>query len=257
MSKGTKQKYKQYTINTLEDACVVLKTLIIPVIIDLEKFKQYSSEAEELLVKCKLGKDIPAELYDPIHDKILYQQRELLRFMADHQASSFSYIAVRKMLLNKKFLSKELDTKSKETLNELNDIRNWSFHNPQSMLVAELEVAHKSIPSQLKNMISIQPQLNPVVINKVKTYSKEFLESFIYHNKLREKQFEMILAEMKRDYQEMFDALPDRGLLITDQGLSFKVQYIENELWNVDTDKAGAKVSEVSMQIQKGKYNGS
>ena len=46
MSKGKKQQYKQFAINTLEDGCMVLQTLIIPVIMDLERFKEYSKEAE-------------------------------------------------------------------------------------------------------------------------------------------------------------------------------------------------------------------
>lgn len=49
----------------------------------------------------------------------------------------------------KKFLSRELDAESKETLNELLAIRNRTFHNSQSMLVAEREVAKKSIPPEL------------------------------------------------------------------------------------------------------------
>lgn len=49
MSKGTKKQYKQFTINTVEDTCLVLKSLIVPVIIDLEKFKMYSDEAEQIL----------------------------------------------------------------------------------------------------------------------------------------------------------------------------------------------------------------
>ena len=115
MSKGKKQQYKQFAINTLEDGCMVLQTLIIPVIIDLERFKEYSKEAEELMDKCTLTKDIPASIYDPIHDRILYRQRELLRYIADHQSSSFSYISVRELLMKKKFLDRELDTASKET----------------------------------------------------------------------------------------------------------------------------------------------
>lgn len=67
---------------------------IYQMIMDLEKFKKYSKEAEELMVMCALGKDIPASLYDSIHDKILYQQRELLQYIADQQSSSFSYISV-------------------------------------------------------------------------------------------------------------------------------------------------------------------
>lgn len=43
---GNKQ-YKQFTINTLEDGCLVLKSLIVPVIINLDKFKAYSQEAKE------------------------------------------------------------------------------------------------------------------------------------------------------------------------------------------------------------------
>lgn len=256
MSKGKKQQYKQYAINTLEDGCFVLKTLIVPVIIDLEKLKKYSKEAEELIVKCKLEKDIPASFYDPIHDRVLYQQRELLRFIADHQASSFSYINVRKLLVSKKYLKRELDRKSSETLNELLNIRNWTFHNSQSMLVAELEVTKKSIPPELEGMVDIKPMLNPIVIDKVVSYSKEYLETFIVHNWIRIEQFELVLSEMKRDYQDMYDSLPVRGFLLTGQGLSSKVQYIEREVRKLDPDSAGAKVSEMSMQIQKGKYNG-
>lgn len=39
MSKGKKQRYKQYTIETPEDGCLVLKSLIVPVIHDLENLK--------------------------------------------------------------------------------------------------------------------------------------------------------------------------------------------------------------------------
>ncbi len=40
MSKGNKKQYKQFAINSLEDGCLVLKSLIVPVIIDLEKFSE-------------------------------------------------------------------------------------------------------------------------------------------------------------------------------------------------------------------------
>lgn len=90
------------TINTIEDAYLLLKDLIIPVIIDLEKFKMCSDEAEQILEKYTPTTPIPANVYDSIHDKILYQQRELLRFLADHQAFSFSYIEVRKILAKKR-----------------------------------------------------------------------------------------------------------------------------------------------------------
>ena len=141
------KQYKQFTINTLEDGCLVLQSLIVPVIIDLEKFKNYANEAEDLLKIYKPDDAIPAEVYDSIHDKILYQQRELLRFIADHQSTSFSYIGVRSLLIKKRFLKRELDDETKKILKDLLDIRNWSFHNAQSMLTAELEIAKKAIPA--------------------------------------------------------------------------------------------------------------
>lgn len=257
MSKGNKKQYKQFAINSLEDGCLVLKSLIVPVIIDLEKFRNYSDEAEVLLEKYKLDGFIPANIYDSIHDKILYQQRELLRFMADHQSSSFSYISVRELLEKKGFLKSSLTENSNKTLKELLDIRNWSFHNAQSMLVADLEMAKKSIPSEMVGSVEIKPMLNPVVIRKVKTYTWKMFADFIFHNKVRLAQFELILSEMKKDYQEMYGFLSDTAFIQTSSGLSREVQYIEQEIENQNPKKAGSSIASLSMKIQKGKYDGS
>lgn len=257
MSKGNKKQYKQFAINSLEDGCLVLKSLIVPVIIDLEKFRNYSDEAEVLLEKYKLDGFIPANIYDSIHDKILYQQRELLRFMADHQSSSFSYISVRELLEKKGFLKSSLTENSNKTLKELLDIRNWSFHNAQSMLVADLEMAKKSIPSEMVGSVEIKPMLNPVVIRKVKTYTWKMFADFVFHNKVRLAQFELILSEMKKDYQEMYGFLSDTAFVQTSSGLSREVQYIEQEIENQNPKKAGSSIASLSMKIQKGKYDGS
>ena len=257
MSKGNKKQYKQFVINSLEDGCLVLKSLIVPVIIDLEKFRNYSDEAEVLLEKYKLDGFIPANIYDSIHDKILYQQRELLRFMADHQSSSFSYISVRELLEKKGFLKSSLTENSNKTLKELLDIRNWSFHNAQSMLVADLEMAKKSIPSEMVGSVEIKPMLNPVVIRKVKTYTWKMFADFVFHNKVRLAQFELILSEMKKDYQEMYGFLSDTAFIQTSSGLSREVQYIEQEIENQNPKKAGSSIASLSMKIQKGKYDGS
>lgn len=257
MSKGNKKQYKQFAINSLEDGCLVLKSLIVPVIIDLEKFRNYSDEAEVLLEKYKLDGFIPANIYDSIHDKILYQQRELLRFMADHRSSSFSYISVRELLEKKGFLKSSLTENSNKTLKELLDIRNWSFHNAQSMLVADLEMAKKSIPSEMVGSVEIKPMLNPVVIRKVKTYTWKMFADFVFHNKVRLAQFELILSEMKKDYQEMYGFLSDTAFIQTSSGLSREVQYIEQEIENQNPKKAGSSIASLSMKIQKGKYDGS
>lgn len=81
MSKGTKKQYKQFTINTVEDACLVLKSLIVPVIIDLEKFKMYSDEAEQILKQYNRKTSIPAGVYDSIHIKSFINKENCFVFL--------------------------------------------------------------------------------------------------------------------------------------------------------------------------------
>lgn len=258
MSKGSEKQYKQFVINTIEDGMLVLKSLIVPVITDLEKFNDYAKEAESLLDQYKPDDSIPARVYDSLHDKLLYQQRELLRFIADHQSSSFSYVAVRPLLVKKGFLKREIDESNKKILNELLDIRNWSFHNAQSMTVADLEIAKKSVLTAFAESIEIKPMLNPVVIRRVKTYSWKMLADFIAHNAVRSGQFEKILAEMKADYQEMYYQLPEAPFMMVSfgAGLTREVQYIEQEVFMQSPEKAGRAIAALSMGIQKGKYDG-
>ena len=256
MSKGTKQQFKQFKIDTLEDAMLVLASLITPVMIDLEKFAYYSSEAKTLLTKYSSDKLIPAKEYDDVHDKILYQQRELLRFIADHQSSSFSYIAVRNVFVKKKFLSRELPEKAVNTLSELLEIRNWTFHNAQSMLVVQREIINKAIPAELLGTVSVIPQLNPVIVRKIRAYGYKQLESFVFHNSIRFEQFSLVLDEMKADYQAMFDSLPSAPFMFAEGKLSKAVQFIEYEVIS-NPDEQDIDIANLSMGIQKGKYDGS
>lgn len=257
MSKGSKAQFKQFTINTVEDACLVLKSLIVPTTIDLEKLKRYAYEAQNLFDRASLSQTISGEQYETVHDKVLYVQRELLRFLADHQSSSFSYISVRSIFIKKGFLKRNLDDKSTKTINELLDLRNWTFHNVQSMLVADLENAKKSIPSELAGIAKIHPMLNPVTIRKPKSYSKAMLEGFIRHNKVRIEQFDLILSEMKKDYQALYDLYCSTMSMPSEYNPPGQVQYIEYDVESQTAKQAGANIAQISMGIQKAKYDGS
>ena len=255
MSKGSKLQYKRFEITTMEDALLVLSSLIVPVTVDLEKFNRYSAEAMALLDKYKPGDYIPAEEYDDVHDKVLYQQRELLRFIADHQSSSFSYIDLRELLVKKGFLSRTLENESMETLNELLHIRNWSFHNAQSMMVAEREITMRSIPPEIAGMVEIKPQLNPVIIRKITSYPWDHLASFVLHNTTRAGQFETVLSEMRKDYQTMYEALPNSQFMMVGGKLSKDVQFMEYET-KFDSKGIDSNIATLSMGIQKGKFDG-
>ena len=103
MTKGEMKKYKQFTIESLTDACLVLSTLISGVIVNLEKYEEYAQEAMELLEKTN-GDYVDAKEYDDVNDKLLFRQREILRLVADCQSSSFSYKNLRPLLEKKQFL---------------------------------------------------------------------------------------------------------------------------------------------------------
>lgn len=254
MPKNNK-KYKQYPINNVEQACSALNSLIGPVEINLEKYNNYYQEAIELLINSKED-IIPAKEYENISDKILYRQHELLKYIADHQSSSFSYLNLRIILFKSGYLKNELDKDKRVLLNDLLDIRNWSFHNPQSGLVAENEVVIKRIPDELKKYIKISPQVNPVLIKEVVGYTVEQLASFIYHLAKRIQQFEMILSCMKNDYQELYDSLETRPMVILPGTDMYKVQYCRQKTIS-SIDDVDSDIAQISMAIQKSKYDGS
>lgn len=73
MSSGSKKKLKQFTIDNIQDGCIALSMLITGVIVNLEKYKEYAEEAEQLLSNIDL-ECIPAKMYDDINDKLLYAE---------------------------------------------------------------------------------------------------------------------------------------------------------------------------------------
>lgn len=255
MSGVTKQQFKQFSITCAEDACIVLGALISGVSVNLEKYKEYASEAETLLKSIK-QEYVSAKEYDDINDKLLYRQHEMLKFTSDYQSSSFSYIYLRKILEKNKYITSSLPEDVVAILSELLDVRNWSFHNPQSLLVAAKEAAYKGIPDELKDIAQVKPQLNPVSIPKISRYESVLLASLTIHTQKRIEQFEKVLKSMKADYQEIYDSFEEKPLLMTAKGLPTKVQYVEVNrtagLFDYHSD-----IAQISMAIQKSKYDGS
>ena len=255
ISKGSNQQYKQFNINTTEDACLVLGTLISGVVANLNKYKEYTVELEVLSASLE-DEYVSAKTYDDINDKLLFRQREILKLIADYQKDSFSYINLHNRLKKDSYLSSELSQEVSELLKDFLYIRNWSLHNPQSMLVAAQEVANKSIPEELKGIAKVDLQLNPVLIPNIIKYETVKIVTLYSHAEKRVSQFEKILESMKNDYQEMFDSLENKPLLTTQQGLSQKVQYIEIDTISRITDQRD-DIAQISMAIQKSKYDGS
>lgn len=253
MSKEAKQ-YKQFTIEKASDACLVLGSLISRVTISLDKYKEYANELGSMLEETNT-EYVEAKIYDDINDKLLYRQRELLALIADEQNSSFSYLHLRKHLMKHKFLTTELGLETTQLLSELLDVRNWTFHNPQSLMVAAREAAEKNIPDELRGIVTVQPQLNPVIIENITAYELIMLATLDIHAEKRIEQFEHILACMKEDYQTLYDSLDSKPMVMMSSGLSREVQYIKHNIVSGLSDYR-SDVSQISMAIQKSKYDG-
>lgn len=145
MGKESKKKYKQFTIESIEDACGVLASLITEVSVNIDKYVEYTEEAISLLEN-EDDDYVDEKAYYDINDKLLFRQREILKVVADCQTSSFSYKQFRKLLQKKNYITDVLDEEIEKILSEFLDVRNWTFHNPQSLAVAKKEVAEKNIP---------------------------------------------------------------------------------------------------------------
>ena len=61
---------------------------------------------------------------------------------------------------------------------------------------------------------------------------------------------------MKADYQEIYDSVEEKPLLMTAQGLSTRVQYVEVNGTSGLSDYH-SDIAQISMAIQKSKYDGS
>lgn len=155
-----------------------------------------------------------------------------------------------------KYISSPLSEEVATILSEFLDVRNWTFHNPQSLMVAAKEAAHKNIPDELKEIVQVTPQLNPVLIRKICWYELAMLASLTIHAQKRIEQFEKILKSMKADYQEIYDSIDNKPFLMTTHGFSDRVQYVELNVTSGLSDYH-SDIAQISMAIQKSKYDGS
>jgi len=257
MEKMNPRELKRFEIKTQEEAMMILGTLIAAVKVNLERYVEYQNELELLVTKYEpLNTDketlIPAKEYENINDKLLFRQREMLKYCSDHQKDSFSYMGVRTSFVKKGFLKRELEIQVSEILNDFLDIRNWSFHNTQSEYTASREVALKGMPEFLKGFATIIPQINPIVIDKTVNYDFIFIVSSLIHADETQKRFSLVLQSMISDYKEMYMSLENRPILLPGDG---SIQFYERSLTKKFFDHA-TDSTQISMAIQKAKYSG-
>lgn len=271
MGKGKKNRnYKISPITCNEDGLAILGNLIISSMLHLEKYVAYANEVDNVILQytavdangetIPTSEPIPEAVFHNLNDKLMYRQMMLLKLLADEQNASFSYKSLRKILKKQGYLQKELSQEISQILDELLDIRNWTFHNPQSFHTAQKEVMMRSIPDHLKSLVKVIPQLNPVYAKVHNYYDVTYLCSLSLHIENRIAQFRAVIDSMKKDYEEMYQYTNPNGKVLFGGELlnltevHFRIYKIDQPKQLLDSEDLTAQVS---MAIQKGKYDGS
>lgn len=270
MGKGKKNRnYKVSPISCIEEGLGVLGNLIMSTIWHLEKYVAYAGEVDNIISQSvtldENTKDVlemrpvPEDVFHNLNDKLMYRQMMILKLFADEQSASFSYRNVRKLFKKLGYLKGELPQEISQTLNELLDIRNWTFHNPQSLYTAQKEVMTQSIPGSFRSIVSPKPQTNPVYITINNFFDVTYLCSLSLHTETRIKQFSAVLDNMKKDYKEMYQKTKPQGIILfrdevfDSRDVQFRIYREEQPKGLLDTADLTAQIS---MAIQKGKYDG-
>lgn len=270
-----KINYKIFLVDNVEKVLMVLSSLIRDVIVDLDKYRLYHNELLSMIIsyiknstKEELDNNnvvIPEKEYFDIKDKIMYRQMLLLKIIADEQKTSFSYKNFRKFIKDKGYIKNSLSVDVNNILNELLKLRNWTFHNTQSNFFASSEVIKNNIPKEWGKNAKIEPMLNPVIIDYYENVSLEEAISYYYLLEKRISDFEKILVCMKQDYIDVYKSsnLSKGGYNVTFfssdihltnlNDVQFLVRKIEHP---IDIYGQAGQISQLSMAIQKSKYDG-
>lgn len=105
-------------------------------------------------------------------------------------------------------------------------------------------------------MVKIQPQLNPLIITYNENYDLAMLITLYIHANKRIEQFEIVLAKMKSDYEEMYQKVKCKPVYLIGPKDTTKVIYYERYETNRFNNHS-SDVTQISMAIQKSKYDGS
>jgi len=240
---GNKRKYKQFQLVNKDDYIVYLRHLIYGVHGSLRLYKIYFNELEEIMSNL-YSEDIekvPFKDYEDIRLKLNGLSHVMLMYLADEQKVSCSYKRYRRMLEKNNICSEiePLSDNIQGELQELLEVRNLSFHNPESMINASIEVLMKDIPKEERK--NVQVDKNPeLVIEYYEYYHIACLSSLVMAHDRRIQIYSMIFQQMKKDYSKL---IGQSVRIITRQILEpcplFDQRTIANQL---------------SMKMQKGKF---
>lgn len=254
---------KQFPLEEKEDFLFVLEDLYLGICSNLKRYKRYNNELLDVICENVETKDnkiiskktVPIDTFNDLNDKIQNVSKNLICYTADDSSDSMSYRMFRRIFLKKNKFNIKLnnDPKLDEIFKELLNLRNWIFHNPQSLLVSKKEVFEKERDKQIEDYLkqfpeSLRPHLTPIKDVSLisvcfdKDCTVDFLFSLHLQTSKRIETFETVLKKMEKDYSLI---------------LGKEVTVIENNSnRTLDLQDSLLAVANLSMAIQNRKYKG-
>ncbi|EJT5938961.1 hypothetical protein QTI54_04675 [Clostridium perfringens] len=244
---------KQFKFSKKEDYLFVLEDIIGNSYMDILEYGRYIIELRKICEENESNGKVNDQIYRDIKAKLLHSSSQLLKFIADKQSDSMSYNKFRELFNKSNTLGIKLDENKQldNQLSELLNLRNWTFHNPQSLLVAQKELKDKEKERMEKEYLERFPKEFRKYITPMKDYGLILIEQYDYcdldmlislykHNVERYKVYDKIIDCMISDYSKILG----REVIIKD-GKAYGNRKLFHD---------GLAIANLSMAIQSGKY---
>lgn len=238
------QKYKQFKVSSKNDFLIYLRFIITAVHRNLTKFNIYTEQLndkiKELDLYNKRYKSIDSEIYEEFNDKVHNVSGKLKNLLGDNTNDALSYYKFRKRLVKKNLeVNNALGSMSenlKRNLNDVNELRNWGLHEPESLLNAHLENISTLWPEN--EVIYYKTVFNPIMTPVFVKYEGAWLISLYRECK-----------DMGQLYSELYDSmLSDYQILIGTEPQIKEVEYYNRPL------EIEVMLPQTSFQMQQKKY---
>ncbi|MCT4618346.1 MAG: hypothetical protein N4A62_03045 [Marinisporobacter sp.] len=198
-----KKELKAYKFDKKSDYIVYLQELIARTDKCLYKTKIYLDELDEIVNELeKTGLDkVSPDIYSRYVDLLGNNTSYLLNLIGDKQKSSISYAKFRLVIDKRKsndsldFEIRDLDEKTEFILKDLNKMRNWHNHVPESLLLSEIEMIRTEgfVPHRVQPIEVRYFDLTDIEV------AKDLLETSIgFYNVCR-----IAHQSMKKDYSDL------------------------------------------------------
>lgn len=202
-----KQDLKQFKLEEKIDFTVYLQELICRTDKSLLKLKKYIDELEiEIIEFKKIEKagrknDFNYELYSRYVDLIGTPTSYLLNLIGDQQKTSISYAKFRSLIDKRQKRSpfkvkvRDIDEEIEYYLSDLNRIRNWYNHVPESLLLSEI--------SMIKEGKLNGHSINPIQVNYFESCEIDVIEDLYETSKSFYNICRKVHQSMKKDYSSI------------------------------------------------------